>query len=394
MQKIITLLVLCLLSGTTFSQTPFTITADNFPVWGLQVLDGPSNLTAPKIIPAANGNWDYSSYHSGGTGVNNYIVETDPFYTNAGTDVYISSVKTLVGNLGYQVFYEYDFNNTGVYENGIYVDPHGFDLNAYTGNILDSITFPLQGSIFAVGRQVIAFPATYQTAWHSESHRTVDFNLTVNALGLNKVPFKHVFTVFRSDSIVGWGKLRVYANGIPSIPYDVLIDRSTQYAVDSFYTGGAPAPANLLSAFGMTQGQQTGRIYRHTVYREGNSTPFAMFSYNAANFNTLTSVFFDTQNLSTSAVNSLAHENYSTLLFPNPSPTGFINLQITGEMPDVDRYSVTDQQGRLVQTGAANMAGDIFQLQLNSDIPAGQYILQLIDRRGRTVITEQLTHGR
>ena len=48
-----------------------------------------------------------------------------------------------------------------------------FSLSALTGNNADSLTFPLQGAILSAGRQVMKFPATYTTAWNSQSRRVV-----------------------------------------------------------------------------------------------------------------------------------------------------------------------------------------------------------------------------
>lgn len=45
-----------------------------------------------------------------------YMVQTDPFYTSSGIDVYIDEFKSLNANLGYILFYEYDFHLGGVEE--------------------------------------------------------------------------------------------------------------------------------------------------------------------------------------------------------------------------------------------------------------------------------------
>ena len=389
MKILANLLLFCCSTFALYGQTPFTITTDNFPLFGYQLFDGPSNPNGNNLIPAPNGNWNLSSYHNGSTVFNDYQVETLPFYTSAGIDIYLSDVKNLTPTLGYYIDNEFDFNANGVYDKGIYVGAQAYSLGQFTGNAQDSLTFPNQGAILQNGRQIMKFPATYTSAWASKSRRIVDFKLTVAAAGLNKTPCQHVYTIFRSDTIVGWGKLRVYSNGASSIPYDVLINRTVQYTVDSFFVGGAPAPPTLLAAFGITQGQQTAPIYRYTAFREGNSTQLAVINYSNSSFTTPTAFFFDTNNLTTSAVSAPEQHDFSTLLFPNPSPAGVINLQITGNIPTISAYEILDNLGRSVQSGAANGDNGLLQVQLKSDISAGAYLLHVLDDKKQTLLTAQ-----
>lgn len=394
MKKFATLLVFSCWTLLTFGQTPFTITSGNFPEFGTQNYNGPNNFNGNKLIPVADGDWDLSSYNGPDIAVNDYQVETLPFYTQAGIDVYLSDFKNLNANLGYLLDYEIDFNLSGVFEKGIYVPQQAYTLGAFTGNPLDSLTIPNQGAILPSGRQTMKFPATYTSSWNSQSRRVVDFNLSVAALGLSKTPCQHVFTVFRTDSIAGWGKLRVHANGAASVPYDVLINKSLQYTVDSFFVGGAPAPPALLTAFGITQGQQTGLSFRYTAFREGYSMPLAIQIYPNQNFLNPSALYFDTDNLTTTAVESPVFQDYSTLLFPNPSSADFINLQIFGNTPALSHYEILDLQGRIVQSGATAPNTTSFQLELNQQLSNGSYLLRIFDDKKQTAITEQFVLSR
>ncbi len=216
----------------------------------------------------------------------------------------------------------------------------------------------------------------------------VDFNLTVNAAGLFNTPFQHVFTVFRTDTIVGWGKMRVYANGAPSIPYEVLIDKSTQYAIDSFLVGGQPAPPALLAPFGIAQGQQTGLVNRYIVYRRDFSAPLALYNFGANNFTAAVNLFTNTQNLTTTDAASPFQADFATVLFPNPSNAGVINLQIAGNVPALNTYEIIDQLGRVIQSGTADLQNELLQLSLHSQHPNGQYVLRVMGDKKQTVITE------
>ena len=391
MKNVCTLLLLCCLAAAASGQTPFTITANNFPLFGIQTFQGPN--TGTNLTPGTNGNWDYSALSSTGTAQSPYFPETDPFYTQAGVDVYIDDFKNLTPQLGYILYNEFDFNSTGVFDKGIYIDPQAYSVGAFSGNSLDSIRFPFQGYIYPTSRKVMQFPATFGSNWSSQNRRWVNFDLTVTALGLNKVPGQHVFTTFRTDSIVGSGTMRVYTAAGPSIAYAVLIDKINQYAVDSFYLAGAPAPTALLTAFGMTQGQQTGINKRYTVYREGQSTALAIFLYGSNNYTTPTAIYFDTDNLTTTtSVGDPQELQYATLLFPNPSRSGQINVQFSGNIPAVTQYQVIDLQGRILQSGRADISQGFFQVQLEQQVPAGQYFLQLTDDKKQTLATESFIH--
>jgi Secretion system C-terminal sorting domain len=377
---------------TAIAQVPYTITSDEFPVWGTQNFDIVEAPNTQNLAPATNGEWDLSTYHSGIPTADYYVAETDPAFTNLGIDVYIANGKNLNANLGYSVFYEFDFNELGVFESAIYVPEQTFPLTNFTGNNTDNIHFPLQGSFFDGGRQVMKFPATYQTNWQSVSHRVVDFDLTVAAAGLVNTPCQHLFTCFRTDTIVGWGKMQVHIDGQASLPYDVLINKNTQYFVDSFYVGGAPAPADLLTAFGITQGQILFPTNRYTVYRSGFSTPFAIFTHLNGTFQNPDFTLIDTENLFTVGTDNEANNDFSVLLFPNPTKTNEINLQFYGAAPSLTQYEILDMLGRVVQTGTTELQSDTLQISC-PDLQPGQYILHAQNDKKQIQITQQFSIG-
>lgn len=393
MQKMSVLSFLLLMAFAAGSQSPYTITAANFPVYTDQNFDGPNNISALNFTPSGNGNWDFSTVHSGNTNSTFFVEETDPFYTNAGIDVYSDNFKTLTPGLGYIVYNEFDFNSNGVFDRGIYVGPQAYGIGGLTGNNADSLKFPLQGDVYQGGRQVMKFPATHQSAWYSENRRVVNFTLTVAAAGLNNTPVQHVFTIFRQDSIVGWGQMRVDAGGVSSVPYNVLIMRTYQYAVDSFFIGGAPAPAALLAGFGISQGQKTDYLRRYTTYREGFSTPLMIVLYTNDSFTTQQGAYFDKDNLATSAAHEPAREKYPAVLFPNPTTSGNLAVQFTDEIPVISSYSITDRRGRTVQSGNSTVREGLLTLRLDSQLPAGGYVLRIFGEQNQPLFTEKFIHG-
>lgn len=392
MQKTTTLLALFLLVAVAaVGQAPFTITAANFPVYQLQSQSvAQPNSAAVNITPSANGYWDISSIHGTDYAVNNYVPETDPFYTSQGVDVYIDAFKSLIPGLGYGVYYEYDFNNQGVFEEAIYVSDQRYGLGALTGNNADSIIIPFQTKFFATPRQVMKFPATYLTGWSSNSRRVVDMKLSIAAAGLNQTPTLHVYNTTRTDTIIGWGQMRIYNGSTASIPYNVLINKSIQNVKDSFYIAGTPAPPALLNVFGITQGQTSSSTARYLIYREGYSAALAIFNYGSNSFQVPTLVYLETENLATSDVQSPEVGRFSTLLFPNPSTSGDINILITGDAPEMSSYRLIDLQGRTVQYGQANTNGGVLQIRTEAQLAAGTYVLQVLDAGQQPVIMEQV----
>lgn len=394
MKKFTLLTCFCSLLYPAFSQTPFTITQDNYPIFAPETFREFASPASAGLTPQANGVWDQSAHQGGDLIPVNYYEELDPFYTNAGIDVYNNDFKSLNAIVGYRVYNEFDFNDSGVEDKGIYLDPQAYGLGAYTGNSQDSMKFPLQGYVYPQGRKVISFPATFQSSWQSQTRRVINFSLKIAALGLNNAPCQHVFTIFRTDSIAGWGKMRVYADGAPSIEYDVLINRINQYAVDSFFVNGALAPVPLLNAFSITQGQHTDQIYRYTVYREGYSRPLSILLYNNSTFTTPANVYFDTEDLTPTTAVESPESVFTTLLFPNPASTGRLTLQFAGNIPGLGDYTVVDMQGKTVQRGNAVLENGALNLNLNNQLPNGNYMLNVLNDKKQTLITENFVLAR
>ncbi|MCC6726975.1 MAG: hypothetical protein IT258_20910, partial [Saprospiraceae bacterium] len=251
-------LIISLLSGfSAFGQTAITITAADMPVpTGPYNLDEITGLVSNQTI-ANDGTWDFSAFNGNLPNSVDYYPETIPFFTDAGVDAYRLVTKTLTSGFGYYIYQEVDFNDDAVDDIAVDVPAQGYTLQPFTGNIGDSLLIPAQSYIYDTYRRFIQFPMTANSTWSSSSRRTADMYIHVPAFGLNYAPIQQAYTWVRNDAIVGWGKMRVYTPDGPSVQYDVLVDKITEYATDSMYLNGAPAPTQLLTAFGITQGQKT-----------------------------------------------------------------------------------------------------------------------------------------
>lgn len=389
MKKQITLFSSLLLAATAFSQTAITINATDMPIPGTFNLDDITSANPPNASLGNNQTWNYGTYAGTSSGQNVYIPETDAFFTNAGVDVYLNGFKALTSNLSYEIANEFDFNTNKVEDKGVYVYPQAYSLSSTTGNTMDSLVFPVQGHIFSQPRTIISFPFTTNSAWHSVSRAAVDFKLTVTSSGLNKTPGKHVYHTIQNDSIVGWGKLTVHTANGSSIPYDVLMNQSERYSIDSFYLAGSPAPAALMSAFGITQGQKTNVRYAYNFYRAGSFNYLMRLFFGSDNtYNAVQAVWIHTDNVTTTDVETAPA--YSTLLYPNPTNGSQLNIQVLGKNIALTQYAVIDMMGRVVQTGEPQITGsESVSILLADNLVNGNYVIKVQDSDNQTVVIEK-----
>ncbi|MDV7400435.1 hypothetical protein RZS08_53970, partial [Arthrospira platensis SPKY1] len=108
----------------------------------------------------------------------------------------------------------------------------------------------------------------------------VNFNLTVSSFGLNNSPGQFVQYLEKKDSVVGSGDLIIPTLNGASIPYPILLVKSQTNVIDSVFLGGAPAPAALLMAFGLTQGSSYTDNYYY-FYSPNFERPLMQLSMNS-----------------------------------------------------------------------------------------------------------------
>jgi hypothetical protein len=388
MKFLLKLSIFFLVPNAIYSQSAITFFSPDMPIptTGFNYDEFTAlNPTQPTI--GVNKSWNYATYFGNSPSSVDFYPEVDPFYTAAGVDVYFQSFKTLSPNLGlgYLFYSELDFNQNGVDDKGIYIDEQVFSLEALTGSITDNLTFPLQGYLTNGARRVVKFPMTNSTHWTSSVRKANDFTLKVAAFGLNNTPCQHVYTIVRQDSIVGWGKLRVHTATGPSIAYDVLIDKLKQYSIDSFYVAGAPAPAALMTAFSVSQGQISDVTHQYNFYRLGSYSYLMRFHYGAdASYTNLEYAYINTDNLTTetTGISETTENTYSTVLFPNPSNGSEINLTILGKDLDNVSYTITDLSGKILQSADNQVTlGNTLTVKLANELSNGMYFLQVKDKK-------------
>ncbi len=384
--------LLLLLSLTARSQQAITITAADMPV-PASVFNGYTySGTATNPAMGTNASWDVSALTTTGTWQNDYPAETDPYWTNKGVNVYWYFSKHLTANATYDTYLEWDFNANGVDEIGYDIPGQAYEISAYTGSTADSIVFPAQTVIANTPRRLMQFPMTAGTAWKSVSRREVAFELSVAALSLKKAPGKHIITYYRSDSVVGWGKMKTYTSKGPSKQYDVLMVKTSNYTLDSFYLNGAPAPGVLLTAFGVTQGQKMEVNNAYNYYRKGFFNYLVRYWYDNRDFTTTTAVYMHSDEVWTNGV-APDETPYTTMVFPNPVHDDIVNVQFMGRNFTHLQYSITDITGRVVATGTSDVSNSILSVP-TAGLSNGNYFLHVINDRQETIANEKIQVNR
>jgi hypothetical protein len=219
--------------------------------------------------------------------------------------------------------------------------------------------------------------------------------LSVAAFGLNNTPCAHVWNYFRKDTIVGYGKLRVYTPSGPSEAYDVLMDKIAEYTTDSFYVGGAPAPATLLTAFNVTQNQQTDNNYRYNFYRKSSFLYLCSYTWPGNGFTGNPNfIIWDTLNVAPLGINEINHHAaYTSVVYPNPATIGNeINIQLVGKTVTNATLQLLDLQGRMVvQENNVAMTNGLLQLKLRASMLQGNYTLRILDEKNQPIVSELIT---
>lgn len=368
------LLLLIFLKISNQSEAQITLDASNFPKIKTYRVTSTTELGS---LPFSGEDMEIflDTTPTNPAGSIEYFDVTDNFFKN-DCDAYTKGTMSING-LGYMLNYYFSTNEDGFHENGIHIPAQAYSQGGLTGNPKDSIIFEEQKYILAKPRVILDFPVSKGYSHQSSSRRVAKFKINIPAFGLNYAPVQHVANVVREDTLTGWGKMRVYTPGGPSPAYDVLVLLSFQHQIDSFYLNGAPAPTNLLTAFGQQQGQRTNVRNRLYYYRSYRSAPLLLANLNEQ-VTAFTGLFFDADSLSAPSSNEDIHTQFVTTLFPNPT-TDQINYQIQGlDETDELTYRIYDRLGKEV-TPLCTLNQTATGTTVNtSSLPSGMYTIQAI----------------
>jgi hypothetical protein len=379
MNKKLTLLSLALAPLCLNAQ--ITINQNGYASWtpGTDSIRFVSNVGAlPSLTPTANASWDLST--SNYTSPSYYINYSSGTSTDFPAATYQSHIFYEV-TTGIELQTSIWTGNTasGIERMGEDIERQAFSLAAVTFGPNDSLVFPEQTVTYSAVRTDVKFPATMGSQWFSAYDMKADFNLTIASFGFNNSPGYRKSFIDRTDSVKGWGRMRLKNNaGVTSAWMNVLQVKSHVQLIDSFYLDGLPIPENLLTSFGLGQGMET-HTYTMDFYREGEVTPLTSVDYaNGSYSSPQSAVVHTSRHANATGINEITNAG-SISVYPNPISGNRINVSIDGNANGNWGYKLVNVTGQTTAAGTMEMKGGSATINLNGRSAAGVYYLQLVN---------------
>jgi Secretion system C-terminal sorting domain len=270
---------------------------------------------------------------------------------------------------------------TGFTQLGYTTNGRGFSITSISGGAADSLIFPPAITRYSSPSAFYKFPITANTAWRSSFKDTSNFLLSVAAFGLNRTPAARISAYLSTDTIMGWGTLRMKnPTGGAVLSYAVLLNRNIVTTVDSFYLAGGLAPAALLGAFGLTQGSSSGTPAIYAFLGIGFKQPLMLIATDAAGRIDFVSrgvlpalgLVLDNKEATNLTV--------ATTVYPNPT-TEVIHLEFQKTSNSDWHVMLYDAAGKIITINRVSAAqGNVNQrFTLDSALPSGTYFYNLLD---------------
>ncbi|MCB9045267.1 MAG: T9SS type A sorting domain-containing protein [Chitinophagales bacterium] len=366
---------LLVIAGLTFSmalQAQITLNSSNAPSTAqCQSNDTFRKLSTtglPDLSPKTNATWDLTGIADLGSFFTYNGVASSGAFPNA---TFTLSRKYLFSALSYNNISMFGITGSGIIDYGEHIDRQPLSIGALTGDPGDSLVFAQQDIIYSPSETVIKYPCTMSTTWTDVNSFNTKFNLTVSAYSLNNTPGERRTVRTEKKTVKGWGKMKVDdENGNPTGYMDVLLVELERSVKDSFYLGGSPAPAPLLTAFGVSQGQVLDEYFRF-FYRAGEFKPLLELEYTNSSFTTVSSAEVHSERLAPTSVNTISKEQIN--IYPNPVANGSFTVKVDGAYKSIS-YQLYNMTGQVV---AANILPANGTVSLPADVPAGNYFIKL-----------------
>jgi hypothetical protein len=380
---------LCVILFSLSMTAQITINRADFKVQGTQ-LDSASWKRLTKtgaVLPTLGNNqtWDYTALKDSSPVVNKYYHEPVAGFGAVPT-AFSDATYAFNYNTVFQVFaypsraYE-KLDATGYAQLGYATNGGKFPLAAISGGATDSIYFPSAIFRYSNPWTFYKFPITANSVWKSNYKDSSNFQLSIAAFGLNKTPGLRVAKYSYTDTIVGWGTLKMRnPSGGTALSYAVLLHGSTGTEVDSFYVGGAPAPAALLGAFGLTQGATSVVAGSYNFLGIGFNEPFMSIFPNATGgINGISRAVLPTLGLTVDNKEPI-DVTIATKVYPNPT-TEAINVEFQKTNNNDWHVMLYNAAGQIIAINRVSAAqGNVNQrITFDSALPSGTYFYNLLD---------------
>ena len=198
--------ILCFLFVLEHASAQITLNQSGYPTT-FSVADSVKatvgNTGFPSLTPAINATWDFSGItYSAGNYLTQFIGVPSP--ETFGTPLTMGS-----GITSYQTVNFNKIRSLGYTVDADSISYQYTSLTPLTAGATDSFILPNQVNYYSSPNMVIKFPATIGNSWSSNYSYADNFILTVGVLSLSHAAGQFKYTFTESDSVVGWGQIRV-----------------------------------------------------------------------------------------------------------------------------------------------------------------------------------------
>jgi hypothetical protein len=324
-----------------------------------QVQEGANRLydfSKLEVKPVQNGS-PTEAYTSRAFPNATHITRNVKDYLNLFSYIFVNEIQSLTNNQYASI--------------GLRIPKANFSLGLETGNSNDSLNFPEQAIVFSQPFKKMVFPCTQNSVIHPQSTIYRDMRATVyyNVLGIIKETLTKRVYETRSDSVVGWGKLR-----LPTLnrDLDVLMVKEYTTLIDSFLYKDKVSTARLVYGLGALQGKVT-RASKILFYTPAALLPVLKLNFAEHDFKILVGAVFDVGLLVT-GTNEVAIAN-NFRIYPNPiAQKGILSIEYDGEKSN--QLEIFDITGKLVKSIDIPLSGH-YMFPLTNDVQKGLYLLKM-----------------
>lgn len=377
MRYLLPLLILLCMPCSIYAQV--TLNQSDYPAT-LSETDTLKRTTAASAFPAlsltTSGVWDMSTITDSTAAILNYRKFTVPYnYIDSFTEfrfigfAYQGNFKTIV-------------SSPSISESGIITQDTSYGIATITSVLADSLFFPAQNITYSSGRKKVVFPAGYGSSWSSNYVSDFNFGLNYAFYSYHHTPGIVRSYVAESDSVTGWGKMRVPdIAGSPSPYWDVVQISSRIIRRDSFMLNDSAMPGAVLTGFGLYQGRPD-TTYEQNYYRKGEYTPLARVAFHDAAFTQPYKAITHAQRLARlSVLNEQVQGDIRA--YPNPLSGNSLTI-IAPKASTLICYKLFNLSGVVVTEGQANLHDASGQINLPQNLNSGVYLLQ-INQDGKAI---------
>jgi len=334
--------------------------------------------------------WDFRATTGNFLADFNYYKSNDPFFS-AG--IHFEAARLELSTFGIPTDFHHRFDDKGYTEFGKEQHDTTISLADVTGTPGDNVHFTPDKQLYNGEIDRVLFPITYQQTWSNNMTRKTPYELTIQGFGLNKVPGYHELHMAVSNEVIGYGNLLMTYKGANSDTMEVLLIKTVQTVIDSFFLGGGPAPDALVQGLGLEQGSKQ-TIVTYSYYRKGwGDLMLEIRSDEETPGVTPTGMYYSVYGIEYPAsVQNPKMVNSTINMFPNPSKAGStLYMEWNEKIQATASYQIIDLQGKVLAncmdlTSTSNSA----EIRLPSQMPKGIYFVQALNASGAVLFQKKL----